>query len=199
MKVSPRYPSTAALQRKLEALARTRPTFERTGLTRTPGPETLAGYDHDYHACILGEGQRVFDAARELMRQWRVFPTPWCVPEPVNAPLRAGTDLVVMMHIFGLWWWSPSRVAYVIDEPQRFGFAYAPLPGHPETGEERFLLERLPDGRVRYSIRAYSHPSNLLTRLGYYVIRTYQRRFVRDSMAQLRRLVGERLEAAVPA
>ena len=195
MKVSPSYPSTATLQRKLEELARLQPTFDRTGITRTPGPETLDGFDHDYHDCILEAGPDTFAAAKAFVRRWQVFPAPWCVPEPTNAPFTAGTDLVVMMKIFGLWWWSPSRVVYVVDEPDRFGFAYAPLPGHPETGEERFLLERLTDGRVRYSIRAYSHPNNLLTRLGYYVIRTYQRRFVHDSMARLQRLLAERAPA----
>ena len=199
MKVTLAYPSTAQLQTLLKKLAHTAPTFDQTGITRTPGPATLAGFDHDYHDCILGEGRATFDAARALVRQWRVFPTPWCVPEPVNAPFAAGTDLVVLMKIFGLWWYSPSRVVYVIDEPDRFGFAYAPLPGHPETGEERFLLEYLSDGRVRYSIRAYSHPNHPLTRLGYYVIRTYQRRFVHESMAQLRRLLAREPAPVVAA
>jgi uncharacterized protein (UPF0548 family) len=30
----------------------------------------------------------------------------------------------------------PCRVVYVLDEPERRGFAYGTLPGHPESGEE---------------------------------------------------------------
>ena len=199
MKVSLSYPSAAALQTELMRQAAATPTFERVGLTRADGPEELPGFDHDYHDTIIGRGRDDFEAAKTLIRQWAVFPRPWCQPEPVAAPFVAGTDLIVMMRILGLWWWSPSRVVYVIDESDRFGFAYAPLPGHPETGEERFLLEYLADGRVRYSVRAYSHPAHLLTKIGYYAIRIYQRRFVHDSMEQLTRRLAERRVAAAPA
>ena len=35
---------------------------------------------------------------------------------------------------------APVRVVAVIDEPTVHGFAYGTLPGHPESGEERFLI-----------------------------------------------------------
>ena len=35
---------------------------------------------------------------------------------------------------------APCRVVYVVDEPDRRGFAYGTLPGHPETGEELFAV-----------------------------------------------------------
>ncbi|GAA4732513.1 hypothetical protein GCM10023350_14890 [Nocardioides endophyticus] len=60
----------------------------------------------------------------------------------------ADTDTVVDMR-FGLGPLAlriPCRVVYVVDEPERAGFAYGTLPGHPETGEELFLLSRLGDG-----------------------------------------------------
>ena len=37
----------------------------------------------------------------------------------------------------------PARVVYVVDEPARRGFAYGTLHGHPESGEEAFLVELL--------------------------------------------------------
>ena len=42
----------------------------------------------------------------------------------------------------------PARVVYVIDEPLRKGFAYGTLPGHPETGEEAFIVEYRDDDSV---------------------------------------------------
>ncbi len=60
----------------------------------------------------------------------------------------------------------PCRVVDIIDESQRQGFAYGTLPGHPEAGEERFVLEQLEDGRIRFTITAYSRPASRLARLG---------------------------------
>ncbi|NYH00326.1 DUF1990 domain-containing protein [Schumannella luteola] len=52
----------------------------------------------------------------------------------------------------------PARVVYVVDEPNRRGFAYGTLPGHAERGEEAFIVERSDDGSVWVSIRAFSRP-----------------------------------------
>jgi uncharacterized protein (UPF0548 family) len=54
---------------------------------------------------------------------------------------------------------SPVRVVYVVDLPDRKGFAYGTLPGHPESGEEAWLLDRSDDGSVWLTIRAFSRPS----------------------------------------
>ncbi len=59
----------------------------------------------------------------------------------------------------------PCRVAYVIDEPMQRGFAYGTLPGHPEAGEERFLLRQNSDGTVTIEITAFSRPASLLARV----------------------------------
>jgi uncharacterized protein (UPF0548 family) len=60
----------------------------------------------------------------------------------------------------------PCRVVYVIDEPDRRGFAYGTLPGHPESGEESFVLHRETGDRVRFVITAFSRPSTRLAKLG---------------------------------
>jgi hypothetical protein len=36
---------------------------------------------------------------------------------------------------------APCRIVAVVDEPLRFGFAYGTLPGHPESGEEAFIID----------------------------------------------------------
>ena len=54
---------------------------------------------------------------------------------------------------------APCRVIYVIDEPKRKGFAYGTLVGHPESGEEAFVVSQTDDGSVWLSIRAFSRPS----------------------------------------
>ncbi len=72
---------------------------------------------------------------------------------------------------------APGRVAYLLDEPSRTGFAYGTLPGHPERGEEAFLVIRA-DGRLRFEVVAFSKPRDPLTRLGAPVARALQRRTI---------------------
>ncbi len=54
----------------------------------------------------------------------------------------------------------------VVDEPDRRGFSYGTLPGHPECGEEEFLLERAADGSLRLTVTASSRPATVLARAG---------------------------------
>ena len=60
----------------------------------------------------------------------------------------------------------PCRVVYVVDEPTRQGFGYGTLPGHPECGEEAFVLDRNDDGSVSFTVTAFSRHATLLTKLG---------------------------------
>lgn len=60
---------------------------------------------------------------------------------------------------------APCRVVYVVDEPRRQGFAYGTLPGHPETGEEAFILEQRDDGSTTFTITAFSRPASGLVKL----------------------------------
>ena len=53
----------------------------------------------------------------------------------------------------------PVRVIYVVDEPRRRGFAYGTLPGHPEDGEESWMVEHRDDDSVWITIRAFSRPA----------------------------------------
>lgn len=59
----------------------------------------------------------------------------------------------------------PTRVVYLVDEADRRGFAYGTLPGHPERGEELFLVERLPAGATQVSVWAVSAAGRWYTRL----------------------------------
>ena len=68
----------------------------------------------------------------------------------------------------------PARVVYVIDQPDRKGFGYGTLPGHPERGEESFVVERRADESVWLTIRAFSRPSNRWFWAAYPLLRMMQ-------------------------
>ncbi len=53
----------------------------------------------------------------------------------------------------------------VVDDPDARGFTYGTLRGHPESGEESFVVRR--DGqRVWLEIRSYSRPGSRLVAAG---------------------------------
>lgn len=68
----------------------------------------------------------------------------------------------------------PVRVVYLIDEPTRRGFAYGTLPGHPESGEEAFIVEQREDESVWLTIRAFSRPAHPALWVVYPVLRLFQ-------------------------
>ncbi len=84
----------------------------------------------------------------------------------------------------------PCRIAYVVDEVDTFGFAYVTLPGHPECGEEAFMLERIADG-ITFTMSSHSRPTELLAQLGGPVSRLIQRRANQAYIEGMRRYVTE--------
>jgi uncharacterized protein (UPF0548 family) len=79
---------------------------------------------------------------------------------------------------------AAARVVYVVQEPRTVGFAYGTLPGHPENGEEAFIVEHRDDDSVWIVIRAFSRPANPLWWLVSPVLRLaqefYTRRYLRS-------------------
>ena len=57
-------------------------------------------------------------------------------------------------------------MVYTLEENARRGFAYGTLPGHPEQGEEAFIVEMGDTGDVRFRIWAFSRPASLLAKAG---------------------------------
>jgi uncharacterized protein (UPF0548 family) len=77
----------------------------------------------------------------------------------------------------------------VVDEADRYGFAYGTLPGHPEQGEEAFVVERLAD-RTVFRIVALSRPAEWLARAGGPISRRIQRSTARRYLDALAAHVG---------
>jgi uncharacterized protein (UPF0548 family) len=74
--------------------------------------------------------------------------------------VAAGETAILLLGWGPLSLRAPVRIVYVIDEPTRRGFAYGTLPGHPESGEEAFIVEQRDDDSVWLTIRAFSRPAH---------------------------------------
>jgi uncharacterized protein (UPF0548 family) len=188
--LSLRKPSADALRRFLAAQRELPFTYGAGGATAEVPP---AGYVVDRTRIRLGEGEPVFRSAVAALRRWEQFRLGWVEAWPPDTPIRAGEVVAVMGRAVGVWWLNACRVVYVVDEAgptPKFGFAYGTLPGHVESGEERFLVEwDRGDDVVWFDVLAFSRPHHVLTRLGYPVVRRLQRRFGRDSAAAMVRAV----------
>lgn len=78
------------------------------------------------------------------------------------------------------------RVVYVVDEPNRCGFAYGTLPGHPESGEEFFGVRfDAADGTVYAQIVAFSRPWRWWSKAGSRIASVVQRRITDKYLAAL--------------
>jgi uncharacterized protein (UPF0548 family) len=148
-----------------------------------------AGFVVDHTRIQLGKGQPVFEAAKVAIKRWEHFQLGWVETSSKDIPIERGQIVGVMARAWGIWCLNACRIVSVIDEADdvsRYGFAYGTLPGHVESGEERFQVEwNRSDDTVWYDILAFSRPIHVLTRLGYPLVRRIQKRFARDSAAAM--------------
>lgn len=187
--LSLRKPDTESIHQFRQAQEKLDFTYPAVGATANAPP---AGYVVDHTRIKLGTGAEVFEKAKAALRQWEHFNLGWVQAIPNNTPLEAGSVIGVMASVLGFWWLNACRVVYVVDEVNvRFGFAYGTLPGHAESGEERFQIEwDRTDDSVWYDILAFSRPNYFLTKLGYPLVRRFQKKFARDSAAAMVRAVS---------
>jgi len=155
--------------------------------------QQVEGFDNDHNKIFLGKGDVIWENAKAVLKNWQQFPDKWTKVVPNDTPLKENETVAVFFKLFGIWWLNSARIVYTLDDERRFGFAYGTLPAHVERGEECFWIEKEVDGRIFYHIRAFSKPRLWLVKLGYPIARTYQRKFVRQSMETMKRLANQNM------
>ncbi len=80
---------------------------------------------------------------------------------------------------------APVRVVYLIDEVNRAGFAYGTMKGHPESGEESFIVEKFDDDSVWLTVRAFSRASTWYFRMVWPILRLEQEKFTKRYLRAL--------------
>jgi uncharacterized protein (UPF0548 family) len=158
-------------------------TYPEVGGT---GGELPPGYHPLHEEVRLGTGDACFDRARESILTWQVqLGAGVGVASP--DPRVVGDEVAVVTIGFGpLGLRAPVRVIEVFDDGRRAGFSYGTLPGHPECGEERFLVEQDHDGTVTFTVTAFSRPHTLLAQAGGPVGRVAQKFVTRRYLGALK-------------
>jgi uncharacterized protein (UPF0548 family) len=149
-----------------------------------------------------------YQSCRDLMEAYE-FADPAIVRAVYHGdrPLE-DRDMVLEAHFYGLKFLLALRVGGVRDERvevdgrpvQRWGWNYQTLTGHLEMGQMDYdVYKWLDTGKVEFRIHAFSRGArihNPIVRLGFAVFgRTMQKRFARNALRRMRRLVELRLIA----
>ncbi len=151
--------------------------FEELPLTypeigATASGELPAGYDHLRVEDQIGTGRQRFEQAADAVMRWGMQRGAGLRVQASSEVAEVSTVVVVRMGFLP----APCRVVYVIDEPDIRGFAYGTLPGHPESGEERFVVRRDPaTSAVFAEVSAFSRPATWWSKAGGPLVSVAQR------------------------
>ena len=163
--------------------------YDAVGATRPADaawPQHPAGFRTFERTVRIGHGQERWQQACSTLFAWGVKTRSGFAVEPAHGAVdRVRPDerywLVARLGPFAVR--EPVRVVAVVDGPDRCGFAYGTLEGHPVSGEEAFILHRTPDDVVWLTLRSLTRaprgrwrpafPAALLAQ------RCYRRRYLR--------------------
>jgi len=161
-------------------------TYGDAGATQRTLPR---GYHHLRRTRVLGSGAATFTAAKSDLFGWQVQMRAGLRVTASEAVVKPGAVVLLSAGAGPLQLRAPCRVVYAVTEARRCGFAYGTLPGHPERGEEAFVVELRDDDSVVFTITAFSSPATAAARgagpLGRLIQRYITQRYL-DALAERR-------------
>lgn len=137
-------------------------TYPEVGATADELPD---GYQHLRASRDVGTGRELFEQCAEVVLTWGVQRGAGLLVVPGGRVVE-GAEHRLALRFGPFRTWAPCKVVYVVDEPDRQGFAYGTVEGHPERGEESFVVSIDGDGLVRFEVTAFSRPARWFARLG---------------------------------
>ncbi|MFI2346354.1 DUF1990 family protein [Streptomyces sp. NPDC019443] len=162
--------------------------YPETGATRLgPLPD---GYHHLHHTARIGRGHAVFEAAGAAVTSWRMHRGSGARVRTTAARAEPGARLEVSLGVGRLRFTAPCEVIWTAYEKDRTGFAYGTLAGHPERGEESFIVDIRDDGSVWFTVMAFSRPASWYTRLAGPLVPVVQKWYAKRLGRTVRRLAA---------
>ena len=137
-------------------------TYTEVGATASELP---TAYHHLMRRVIIGRGRQAFIDAAADIAGWQVQLRAGLTVAASHPTAIPGAVAVLGLGVGPLRLSAPCRVVYAVTESRRRGFAYGTLPGHPESGEEAFIVEHHDDDTVSFTITAFSRPSTVIARI----------------------------------
>jgi uncharacterized protein (UPF0548 family) len=145
------------------------------------------GYRRDARSAVVGSGRADFERASAAVFGWRAQRGAGLRVRATGPAREPGTVVVLTAGLPRLGYDIPCRVVWAQTDGDERGFAYGTLPGHPESGEECFLVRLTPEGDVVYEIRVFFRLASLGARLTGPLSLVLQRLATRRYVAAIRR------------
>jgi uncharacterized protein (UPF0548 family) len=161
-------------------------TYDAVGVTRTG--ETPAGFAALRVRSPIGHGRAVFEAAGNAVLSWRMHRASGVRMEVTAPRAAAGVRVAAGLGVGPLRAWAPCEVIWAVTSPREAGFGYGTLPGHPQSGEESFVVSIDDADHVWLTVTAFSRPARWFTRAARPFVPLVQRAYARWLGVTLRRL-----------
>lgn len=110
-------------------------------------------------SAVVGQGDADWTRIVPELLRWRVKTRSGF---DVDAPgaVEPGQRLRIRARALGVTVVEPVEVVSVVQGPDRAGFCYRTLPGHPVDGEEAFVVQRDPaTGSIVLTVRSLTRPA----------------------------------------
>jgi uncharacterized protein (UPF0548 family) len=169
----------------LAALAAVPPTYPGVGTARSG--TAPAGFRSVRSTAVVGSGRDAFERAAAAVLDWGAQRGAGLRVRASGSAGTPGTVVVLTAGLPRLGYDIPCRVVRARTDGDERGFAYGTLPGHPESGEECFLVRLTPDGDVVYEIRVFFRLASRAARLAGPVSLLLQRAATQAYVAAIRR------------
>ncbi|MBO2446655.1 DUF1990 domain-containing protein [Actinomadura barringtoniae] len=163
-------------------------TYDEVGATE--GGALPDGYSHLRVRTLIGNGPDVFRRAADAVLDFRMHRA---IPVRIDASaerVAPGVEVTVGLGIGPLRLKAPCKVVWAKDGNHRAGWAYGTLPGHPECGEEAFVVSMDEAGDVWLTVTAFSRPCRVPARIAGPLVPVGQRAYGRRCGAVLRKIAA---------
>lgn len=159
------------------------------------------GDNRDNHERVVaweepGPPQAVARRLADAVLRFDIFPANLATGVLVRTPLQVGDTVGLRYHFVpGLDLFFAARVIdrfeQSADGQWRCGFTYRTLQGHPEVGEETFVVEKdLTTGKIIVALRSWSRPGIWLASLTDPITRALQLRAGQSALDHLEQIAN---------
>jgi uncharacterized protein (UPF0548 family) len=160
-------------------------TYAAVGTARSG--DVPEGFRGAHRRAVVGSGRADFERAAAAVLDWRAQRGAGLRVRATGPAATPGTVVVLTAGLPRFGYDIPCRVVWAQTTGDERGFAYGTLPGHPESGEECFLVRLTPDGDVVYEIRVFFRLASRAARLAVPLSLVLQRLATARYVAAIRR------------